>query len=95
MPLDGTVTVRDPDGEHQLGPHQLVFFPQGAAGAHQLRNDGDTPVQLLMFGQVTRIAATVYPDSDKIGVWTGDASEHGMFRRASSVDYFTDDPDAD
>jgi hypothetical protein len=31
---------------------------------------------------------TVYPDSDKIGVWTGNKEDDLMARRSSGVDYF-------
>ena len=95
MPLDGPVTLRDPDGEHVLAPMQLAFFPRGPEGAHQLRNDGDRPVRMLMFGAVNPIAATVYPDSDKIGIWTGNGEDDGMFRRGSKVEYYTDQPGVD
>lgn len=89
MPLDGVVTLRDPDGEHELAPMQLVFFARGPEGAHQLRNDGDQVVRLLMFGSVLPITTSVYPDSDKIGVWTGDKAVDGLFPRGSAVPYYT------
>jgi uncharacterized cupin superfamily protein len=92
MPLDGVVTLRDPDGEHQLAPMQLAFFQRGPEGAHQLRNDGDEVVRVLMFGAVLLPTASVYPDSDKIGVWTGNKTDDALFRRGSSVEYFTDQP---
>ncbi|MEA2193982.1 MAG: hypothetical protein QOG42_416, partial [Solirubrobacteraceae bacterium] len=36
----GTPTLRDPDGSHELAVNDVVFFPRGPAGAHQIRNDG-------------------------------------------------------
>ncbi|MBC7461656.1 MAG: hypothetical protein H7287_09875 [Thermoleophilia bacterium] len=41
------------------------------------------------------LAATVYPDSDKVGIWTGNPDDDGLFRRASRVEYFTDQPGVD
>ena len=42
--LSGRPTLRDPDGEHRLEPHDLVFFPTGPKGAHGVaqrdRRDG-------------------------------------------------------
>ncbi len=32
--------------------------------------------------------ATVYPDSDKVGIWTGDTETDVIVRRESKVDYF-------
>ena len=33
-------------------------------------------------------AATVYPDSDKIGVWTGNKADDVIVPRSSKVDYY-------
>jgi len=86
--IDGTPTVRDPDGSHEMAPHAVVFFPRGPAGAHQIRNDGDEPAHVLMWSAVIHPAATVYPDSDKIAVWTGNADDNLIAPRSAGVDYF-------
>lgn len=88
MPLDGELTVRTPDGEHRLGAMQLAFFPPGPDGAHQLRNDGAAPVRLLMFGERSFPGVSVYPDSDKVGVWAGPGAENLLFTRDTAVDYY-------
>ena len=90
--LEGKPSVRDPDGTHQLEPGDLVFFPTGPAGAHQVRNDSDSPARVAMYSPVITPAASVYPDSDKIGVWTGNDDDNAMFRRTTKVEYFTDEP---
>jgi hypothetical protein len=41
-----------------------------------------------MFSPVLHPAATVYPDSDKIAVWTGNPDDNVMVRRSSAVSYF-------
>jgi len=33
-------------------------------------------------------AATVYPDSDKVAVWTGNADDNVIARRSLSLDYW-------
>jgi uncharacterized cupin superfamily protein len=66
----------------------VVLFPKGAEGAHQLRNDGEVPVRVLMFSDVVIPTATVYPDSDKVGIWTGTRGDDVMVRRSSAVDYY-------
>ena len=86
--LDGRPSVRTPEGTEQLDPHDVVFFPKGPEGAHQLRNDTDAPVRVLMWSTVVLPTATVYPDSDKVGVWIGDPAEDGMFVRSTSVGYY-------
>jgi uncharacterized cupin superfamily protein len=84
----GRPTVRDPDGEHVLEPWDVVFFPRGPEGAHQVRNDSTQPVRVLLWSNVVVPTATVYPDSDKIGIWTGNKADDLMVRRSSGVPYF-------
>ena len=86
--LDGRPTVRTPEGTERLEPFDVVFFPTGPAGAHQLRNDSGEPVRVLMWSNVIYPTATAYPDSDKVGVWTGDKDEDVIVVRSSKVDYF-------
>jgi uncharacterized cupin superfamily protein len=86
--LDGRPTLRDPDGSHQLEPWDLVVFPTGPEGAHQVRNERDDTVRVLMYSTVTHPAATVYPDSDKIAIWTGNRDDDLITTRSSGVDYY-------
>ena len=90
--IEGTAAVRTPDGTEQLEPNELVFFPKGPDGAHQIRNDGDAPVKVLMWSTVVLPTASVYPDSGKVGVWTGNKEDNVMVRRESAVDYFDGEP---
>lgn len=85
--LDGSPSVRTPDGVERLEPFDVVFFPKGPEGAHQVRNDGASSVRVLMWSNVRFPQASVYPDSDKIGVWPDAAAEGELFRRSSAVDY--------
>ncbi len=86
--LAGRPSLRTPEGTEQLEPFDLAFFPRGPAGAHQLRNDGDEPARILMWSEVVTPTATAYPDSDKVGIWTGEKSEDVMVERSSNVDYY-------
>ncbi len=86
--LDGRASVRTPDGVEQLERFELAFFPTGPAGAHQVRNETDSPVRVLMWSEVVVPTATVYPDSDKIGIWTGDKADDVMVERSSKVGYY-------
>ena len=86
--LEGMATVRTPEGCEQVGPMELCFFPRGPEGAHQILNEGDQPARVLMWSEVVLPSATAYPDSDKVGVWTGDKREDLMVKRSSGVDYF-------
>jgi uncharacterized cupin superfamily protein len=86
--VSGTASVRTPEGVEQLGPSSLAFFPRGPEGAHQVLNDGDETVRVLMWSDVVLPTATVYPDSDKVGVWTGNRDDDLMVERSSGVGYY-------
>ena len=88
MVLHGRPSVRTPEGTERLEPFDIVFFPRGPAGAHQIRNDTQEPARVLMWSTVVYPTATAYPDSDKVGVWTGDKSEDAIVPRSAKVDYF-------
>jgi len=86
--LSGRATLREPDGTTELAPGELAFFPPGPDGAHQLRNDSGETVRILMWSQVIWPGATVYPDSDKVGVYPGELGESLLFPRSAAVDYY-------
>lgn len=86
--IEGRPSVRTPEGTEQVEPLELVFFPKGPEGAHEIRNDTDGDVRVLMWSTVVYPSATAYPDSDKVGVWTGWKAEDLMVGRSSNVDYF-------
>jgi len=88
MALAGTPFVRTPEGTEELEPFDIVFFPRGPEGAHQIGNRTDEPARVLMWSELTYPSATAYPDSDKVGVWTGLKPEDLIVERSSGVDYY-------
>jgi uncharacterized cupin superfamily protein len=86
--VDGQPTLRHSGGEDKLEPWDVVFFPPGPDGAHMVRNDTDSTARVLMFSTITAVAAVVYPDSDKIAVWTASGADNIVVRRTSGVDYW-------
>jgi uncharacterized cupin superfamily protein len=87
--LEGRPTLRHPEGEDELEEGDVVCFPEGPEGAHKVTNRTDHTVRVLMFSTKTKTAVAVYPDSDKIGIWTGNDADHVMVPRESNVDYYT------
>jgi uncharacterized cupin superfamily protein len=83
--LDGTLVLRAPDGEHTLERGDLVCFPAGPAGAHKLMNRSESTARMMMFSKNRAPAVSVYPDSDKIGVWPDEDTEL-FFKRSTAVD---------
>jgi uncharacterized cupin superfamily protein len=88
--LEGTLTVRTPAGEEEVGAGEAVCFREGPDGAHKLTNRSERPVRLIMFSTKINPGVAVYPDSDKIGVWPvpGGGPDKIMVRRSSDVDYW-------
>jgi uncharacterized cupin superfamily protein len=86
--LAGRPSLRTPAGVEQLEPWDLAFFPTGPDGAHQVRNDTDIDARVVMFSNVVLPTATAYPDSDKVGVWTGDDAQDVIVVRSAKVGYF-------
>jgi uncharacterized cupin superfamily protein len=86
--LEGRPTLRRPEGTQVLGPWDSVGFPTGPTGAHKVSNDSDETVRVLMFSTVNYPAATVYPDSDKVGIWVGNKDDDMLVRRADRRTYY-------
>jgi uncharacterized cupin superfamily protein len=85
--LEGAASVRTPDGDRLAPRGALMCFPAGPAGAHKLTNTGDETVLALMWSSAREPSVSVYPDSDKMGVWAGE--DHVLLRRADGqVNYY-------
>ena len=93
--LSGRPHLRTPEGWRQLEPGEVVAFPRGPAGGHQVENRGDDPARYLMLSEMNAPEAVVYPDSDKVGVLSrppgsaGDEEElAAWFRLGDQVHYW-------
>jgi len=70
--LAGNPTLRHPEGSERLSPWDITCFPRGPEGAHKVANETAENARVLFFSTVAMPAATVYPDSGKVGIYTGD-----------------------
>jgi uncharacterized cupin superfamily protein len=93
--MSGHPHLRTPEGWRQLRPGEVVAFPRGPAGAHQIENRGDEPARYLMLSEMNAPEAVVYQDSGKVGVLSrppgsaGDEDElAAWFRLEDRVDYW-------
>jgi len=85
--VEGTLVLRAADGEYTLQRGDLVRFPAGPQGAHKVMNRTDVRARTLMFSRAGSPAVSVYPDSDKIGVWTGNDPDDVIFKRGTAVSW--------
>jgi uncharacterized cupin superfamily protein len=86
--LAGTPTVRHPDGVEQLEQWDVACFPRGPEGAHKVSNESEGTVRVLMFSTVSLPTATVYPDSGKVGIWTGARATETIFKGEPGAGYY-------
>jgi len=83
----GRATLRTPEGEEELEAGDVVCFPEGPEGAHQVRNGTEEPVRIVVFSTKQSPAVAVYPDSDKVGIWIAGSDDSLIVRRDAAVDY--------
>jgi uncharacterized cupin superfamily protein len=64
--LRGRPTVRMHDGDRELVEGDVVPFPRGPEGGHQVRNDGDEPARVLIVAAHADPDVAEYPDTGKV-----------------------------
>ena len=80
--LAGTPTLRHPEGRDLLFVGDLVMFPEGADGAHQLINESSEIARVLILSTMRVPFGCVYPDSGKASTFAG------VFPVGATVDYW-------
>lgn len=73
--LRGRPTLRTLDGDRQLDEGEVVHFPTGPAGAHEIRNDTDEAVRYLVAGIRVSPEVVEYPDLRQLTA----QSRHDLF----------------
>jgi uncharacterized cupin superfamily protein len=89
--LDGDLALRTPAGWERLRSGDVVRFPIGEAGAHQLVNDGDADARFLAISSHGQPDVVLYPDEGKLGAAerTPDGSGLKMyFKLSDGVNYY-------
>lgn len=82
--IEGAPTLRGPDGERVMRPGDVVCFPSGEAGAHDVRGPG----RFLLVSAEQPTSVCVYPDSGKVGTRPATGDDRLDFRRADAVGYW-------
>jgi uncharacterized cupin superfamily protein len=83
--LRGRPTVRMHDGDHGLHEGDVVPFPRGPEGGHQLRNDDGEPARVLIVAAHADPDVAVYPETGKVA--TVVAGEQTFHRVADAVEH--------
>jgi uncharacterized cupin superfamily protein len=86
--LRGEPTLRTPEGEETVREGDVVCFPRGKEGAHQVSNRTASPIRVLMLSTMIAPDVVEYLDSGKIGA-RGAKGEPIMFGRPGpQLDYW-------
>jgi uncharacterized cupin superfamily protein len=83
--LRGSPTVRMHDGERELAEGDVVPFPRGPEGGHQIRNDGEAAARVLIVSTNTDPDIAEYPDTGKLAAIV--AGEHRYHRVGDAVEH--------
>ena len=91
--VSGRPSLRTRDGWRELCEGEVVAFPLGEAGAHQVSNFTAEPVRYLFVSEMVAPELVVYPDSGKIGAredapGPGASGRWELHRSANQVDYW-------
>src|SRR5215213_1648438 len=89
--LRGSPSLRTTDGWREREHGEVVSFPRGEQGAHQIVNRTDQPVRFLAFSPSGERDVVLQPDSGKLGAFERRPDGTGLrvwFRREDEVDYY-------
>jgi uncharacterized cupin superfamily protein len=81
---EGVATIRTPRGDIECRRGDVICFPTGAAGTHQLTNRSHAPCTVLLLGMADPHEVCYYPDSDKLMV---DAYDSIILRAKPALTY--------
>ena len=89
--LEGRPSLRTPAGWREVEPGEVLSFPRGEEGAHQLVNRTDGIVRFLAFSTQYGPDIVVQPDSGKVGAFERRPRGGGLrlwFQPSDAVDYY-------
>jgi len=86
--LAGEPTLRTPEGKRALREGDVVCFPRGKDGAHQIVNQTDAPVRVVMLSSMIAPDIVEYLDSGKIGARSVKGERILLSRPGPDLDYW-------
>jgi uncharacterized cupin superfamily protein len=86
--LAGEPTLRTPEGERVLRQGDIVCFPRGKDGAHQIVNRSDMPVRVLMVSSMIGPEVIHYLDTGKVYATSATGEPIMLARPGPTADYW-------
>jgi uncharacterized cupin superfamily protein len=86
--IEGRPSIRTQNGTFECRTGDFIAFPVGDTGAHQVMNASDVPALVMLAGgeENADLEVCVYPDSDKVGVFS--SSFDRILRASPELDYY-------
>ena len=84
----GRPTLRTADCERELEEGDVVCFPRGKDGLHQVRNTSESPIRVLMLSSMNAPDIVEYPDSGKVGARSVAGERILLSRPGPNLDYW-------
>jgi uncharacterized cupin superfamily protein len=91
--LEGTPSLRTPAGWRELERGEVVAFPTGEEGAHQVANFSDEAVRVLVLSTMIAPDVNLYPDTNRLMAATRAPGGKGegfqeAYRRPDASEYW-------
>jgi uncharacterized cupin superfamily protein len=89
--LEGSPSLRTPEGWRELEPGEVVSCLRGQGGGHQIVNRSEQRVRFLSISTSGEPDIVAYPDSGKLGAFERLPQGGGLyelFRLSEAVDYY-------
>jgi uncharacterized cupin superfamily protein len=67
--IGGTPSLRSAEGERELAEGEVVAFPRGEGGAHQVVNRTQQPARVLIISEMNAPDIVVRPESGKLSAF--------------------------
>jgi uncharacterized cupin superfamily protein len=88
--IAGTPSLRTLEDERELATGEVVSFPRGEAGAHQVVNRGEEEARILLISEMNAPEVVVRPESGKLSAFgrpPGGRGEgmHKVFHQSDEV----------
>jgi uncharacterized cupin superfamily protein len=84
----GQPTLRTPEGEQDLREGDVVAFPRGDEGLHQVSNRTEEPIRVLMLSTLIAPDLVHYADSGKFGARNVKGERIFLSRPGPTLDYW-------
>jgi uncharacterized cupin superfamily protein len=92
--VDGSPSLRTPEDERVLERGEVVGFPRGASGAHQVVNRSEADARILLISEMNAPEVVIRPESGKVSAlgtppgYRGEGVVHKVFHERDEAPFW-------